>query len=41
VLQVHIQGTNLGQFKGPSTQFVLTPARYKTGDLIYPYEKAK
>jgi branched-chain amino acid transport system substrate-binding protein len=44
VLQVqfqHIQGTDLGQFKDLSTQVVLTPAQYKTGDLIYPYEKAK
>jgi hypothetical protein len=23
------------------TQTVLTPAQYKTGDVIYPYEKAK
>jgi branched-chain amino acid transport system substrate-binding protein len=44
VLQVqfqHIQGNNLGQFKDLSTQVVLTPAQHKTGDLIYPYEKAK
>jgi branched-chain amino acid transport system substrate-binding protein len=44
VLQVqfqHIQGNDLGQFKDLSTQVVLTPAQHKTGDLIYPYEKAK
>jgi hypothetical protein len=23
------------------TQTVLTPAQYKTGNVIYPYEKAK
>jgi hypothetical protein len=23
------------------TQTVLTPSQYKTGDVIYPYEKAK
>jgi branched-chain amino acid transport system substrate-binding protein len=44
VLQVqfqHIKGTDLGQFKDLSTQIVVTPAEYKSGDVIYPYEKAK
>jgi branched-chain amino acid transport system substrate-binding protein len=44
VLQVqfqHVQGTDLGQFKDLSTQVVLTPPQYKTGNLIYPYERAK
>jgi branched-chain amino acid transport system substrate-binding protein len=44
VLQVQFQrirGTNLGQFKDLSTQVVLSPAEYKTGNLIYPYERAK
>jgi branched-chain amino acid transport system substrate-binding protein len=44
VLQVqfqNIRGTDLGQFKDLSTQVVLTPAKYKTGNLIYPYGKAK
>ena len=44
VLQVqfqHIKGTDLGQFKDLSTQVVITPAQYKSGDVIYPYEKAK
>jgi branched-chain amino acid transport system substrate-binding protein len=44
VLQVqfqHIKGTDLGQFKNLSTQIVVTPAEYKSGDVIYPYEMAK
>jgi branched-chain amino acid transport system substrate-binding protein len=44
VLQVqfqHIKGTDLGQFKDLSTQVVITPAQYKSGEIIYPYEKAK
>ena len=44
VLQVQFQGikgNDLGQFKDISTQVVVTPAEYKSGELIYPYEKAK
>ena len=37
----HINGTDLGQFKDPSTEAVILPAEYKTGDVIYPYEMAK
>ena len=37
----HIKGNDLGQFKDLSTQVVIVPARYKSGDLIYPYEMAK
>ena len=37
----HIRGNDLGQFKDLSTQIVILPAQYKSGDLIYPYEKAK
>ncbi len=33
--------TSLDVFRGMSYQNVLTPADLKTGDLIYPYEKAK
>jgi branched-chain amino acid transport system substrate-binding protein len=43
VLQVQFQGikgNDLAQFKDVSTQVVVTPAEYKSGDLIYPYEKA-
>jgi len=44
VLQVqfqHIKGKDLGQFRDLSTQVVITPAQYKSGEMIYPYEKAK
>ena len=44
VLQVqfqHIKGNDVGQFRDISTQVVLTPAQYKSGEMIYPYEKAK
>jgi branched-chain amino acid transport system substrate-binding protein len=35
------QGDGLDVFRGMSYQTVLTPADLKTGDVIYPYEKAK
>jgi branched-chain amino acid transport system substrate-binding protein len=43
---LHIQFQNIkrndvGQFKDISTQPILTPAQYKAGSVIYPYEKAK
>ena len=44
VLQVQFQGikgNDVGQFKDISTQVVVTPDEYKSGNLIYPYEKAK
>ena len=37
----HIKGNDVAQFKDLSTQVVITPAEYKSGDIIYPYEKAK
>ena len=37
----YIKGNDVGQFKDMSTQVVLMPAQYKSGDIIYPYEKAK
>jgi branched-chain amino acid transport system substrate-binding protein len=37
----HIRGNDLGQFKELSTQVVIVPAQYKSGDMIYPYEMAK
>jgi branched-chain amino acid transport system substrate-binding protein len=37
----HIKGNDIGQFKDISTQVVLMPAQYKSGEIIYPYEKAK
>ena len=44
VLQVqfqHIKGNDVGQFKDISTQVVVTPPEYKSGAMIYPYEKAQ
>ena len=44
MLQVQFQGikgNDVGQFKDISTQVVVSPAEYKSGNLIYPYEKAK
>jgi branched-chain amino acid transport system substrate-binding protein len=41
-VQYHgIKGNGLDQFRGMETQTVLTPADLKTGNVIYPYEKAK
>ena len=42
-VQYHdVKGSDLDQFKGMSTQTIVAgPAGVKTGDLIYPYEKAK
>jgi branched-chain amino acid transport system substrate-binding protein len=37
----HIKGNDLAQFKDLSTQVVIMPSRYKSGDVIYPYEMAK
>jgi branched-chain amino acid transport system substrate-binding protein len=44
VLQVqfqHIKGNDVGQFRDLSTHVVITPAQYKSGEMIYPYEKAR
>jgi len=44
VLQVQFQGikgNDIGQFKNISTQVIVTPAEFKSGEVIYPYEKAK
>ncbi len=35
------QGAGLDTWRGMSNQTVLTPDAYKTGTVIYPYEKAK
>jgi branched-chain amino acid transport system substrate-binding protein len=41
-VQYHdIKSNTLDQFRGMDTQTVLTPQPFKTGDVIYPYEKAK
>jgi branched-chain amino acid transport system substrate-binding protein len=36
-----IKGNDVEQFRQLSVQTVLTPTEYKSGDVIYPYEKAK
>jgi branched-chain amino acid transport system substrate-binding protein len=37
----NIKSTNLDEFKDMSKQPILYPPNLKTGDLIYPYDKAK
>jgi branched-chain amino acid transport system substrate-binding protein len=44
VLQVqfrNIKGNDVGQFRDVANQVVVSPAGYESGQLIYPYEKAK
>jgi branched-chain amino acid transport system substrate-binding protein len=44
VLQVQfhdVKGNDVEQFRTMGTQTVLTPAEYNSGNVIYPYEKAK
>lgn len=44
VLQVqyqNIKGHEFAQFKDMSTQVVVAPAEYASGEVIYPYERAK
>ncbi len=36
-----IKGHDVDQFREPNTVTILAPAKYKTGDLIYPYSKAR
>ena len=36
-----IKGNDIEQFRQLSVQTVLTPSEYKSGDVIFPYEKAK
>jgi branched-chain amino acid transport system substrate-binding protein len=41
-VQFHnVKGNDVEQFRTMGTQTVLTPAEYKSGDMVYPYEKAK
>jgi branched-chain amino acid transport system substrate-binding protein len=37
----NVSGNDLGQFKDPKTEVILSPAAYKKGELIYPYSKAR
>jgi branched-chain amino acid transport system substrate-binding protein len=42
VVQYHgIKGDALDQFRGMETQTIIGPPRFKTGEMIFPYEKAK
>ena len=42
VVQYHgIKDDSLDQFKGMATQTIIGPPRFKTGEVVYPYEKAK
>jgi len=36
-----IKGNGVDQFKSPDTLAIITPAEYKSGDVIYPFEKAR
>jgi branched-chain amino acid transport system substrate-binding protein len=36
-----IKGTDIEQFREPKTVSILAPEKYKTGELIYPYTKAR
>jgi branched-chain amino acid transport system substrate-binding protein len=41
-VQYHdVKGTDIEQFREPKTVSILAPAKYKTGEMIYPYTKAK
>jgi len=36
-----IKGNGIDQFRNPETLAIITPAEYKSGDVIYPFEKAR
>jgi branched-chain amino acid transport system substrate-binding protein len=36
-----IKGHGVEQFREPNTVTILAPAKYKTGEMIYPYTKAR
>ncbi|HLK81227.1 MAG TPA: amino acid ABC transporter substrate-binding protein [Xanthobacteraceae bacterium] len=41
-IQFHdVKGNDVEQFRTMNTQTVVTPAEYKSGDVVYPYAKAK
>jgi branched-chain amino acid transport system substrate-binding protein len=37
----HVTGNDIEQFKGTDKLIVLSPAEYKSGDLIYPFQDAR
>jgi branched-chain amino acid transport system substrate-binding protein len=36
-----IQGNGVEQFTNPKTEVILWPTKYKTGDIVYPYNPKK
>jgi len=36
-----VSGNGVDQFKDPKTEVILWPTKYKTGDIIYPYDPKK
>jgi branched-chain amino acid transport system substrate-binding protein len=41
-VQYHdIRGHDVEQFRGPKTVTILAPEKYKTGEMVYPYTKAR
>ena len=36
-----IKGNGVDQFKNPDTLAIITPAEFKSSDVIYPFEKAR
>ncbi|HXP30943.1 MAG TPA: amino acid ABC transporter substrate-binding protein, partial [Stellaceae bacterium] len=36
-----VSGSDIGQFKDPKKTVILDPSAYKSGDVIYPFSKAK
>jgi branched-chain amino acid transport system substrate-binding protein len=41
-VQYHdIKGHDVDQFREPKTVTILSPAKYKTGEIVYPYDKAR
>ena len=36
-----VQGNGVEQFTNPKTEVILWPTKYKTGDIIYPYDPKK
>ena len=36
-----VKGNDVDQFKDPKTEVILWPTKYKTGNIIYPYDPKK
>jgi branched-chain amino acid transport system substrate-binding protein len=36
----NIKGNSVDEFRNPKTEVIVYPSQYKSGELIYPYEKA-